>query len=83
MSDESDLRQKLQTFGNDPRYPNQNQTHRCFTSYVDYYRCVAAKGEDFAPCKEFFRTFSSLCPVSWVEKWDGQRDDGTFPAVDL
>ena len=31
-------------------------------SYVDYFKCVNAKGEDFAPCKQFFRAYHSLCP---------------------
>ncbi len=35
-------------------------------SYVDYYRCVNAKGEDFVPCKQFFRAYNSLCPNEWV-----------------
>lgn len=35
-------------------------------SYVDYYRCVNAKGEEFVPCKQFFRAYNSLCPNEWV-----------------
>lgn len=31
-------------------------------SYVDYHKCVNAKGEDYAPCKQFKRVFRSLCP---------------------
>ena len=31
-------------------------------SYVDYFRCVNAKGEDFVPCKQFARAYHSLCP---------------------
>lgn len=36
------------------------------SSYVDYYRCVNSKGEDFEPCKQFFQTYHSLCPNEWV-----------------
>lgn len=83
MSDQEDLRSKLHTFGNDARFPNQNQTHRCFQNYVDYFRCVKAKGEEFAPCQEFYRTYQALCPTTWSEKWDEQRSNGNFPAYDL
>ncbi|CDO52266.1 similar to Saccharomyces cerevisiae YLR038C COX12 Subunit VIb of cytochrome c oxidase [Geotrichum candidum] len=76
MAEESPLK----TVGFDPRYPYQNQTKHCWQSYVDYHKCVNAKGEDFAPCQVFFKAFSSLCPTFWVEKWDDQRENGNFPA---
>lgn len=83
MSSDEDLRSKLHTYQNDPRFPNQNQTHRCYQNYVDYFRCVKAKGEDFAPCKEYWRTYQALCPTPWTDKWDEQRAKGNFPAYDL
>ncbi|MCH0629634.1 cytochrome c oxidase subunit 6B [Kocuria palustris] len=70
---------KFETPQFDPRFPYQNQTKHCFQSYVDYHKCVNVKGEDFEPCQIFFKTFTSLCPVDWVEKWDDQRDAGKFP----
>ncbi|KAG8748195.1 Cytochrome c oxidase subunit 6B [Ceratobasidium sp. 428] len=33
-----------------------------YQNYVDYYKCINAKGEDFAPCKQFYRAYHSLCP---------------------
>ena len=33
-----------------------------YQNYVDYHKCVNAKGEEFAPCKQFLRTYRSLCP---------------------
>uniref|UniRef100_A0A060T4G6 Cytochrome c oxidase subunit n=1 Tax=Blastobotrys adeninivorans TaxID=409370 RepID=A0A060T4G6_BLAAD len=68
----------LRTVQADPRFPHQNQTKHCWQSYVDYHKCVKAKGEDFAPCQVFFQAYSSLCPTSWVDKWDEQRENGTF-----
>ncbi|KAH7102783.1 putative COX12-cytochrome-c oxidase, subunit VIB [Auriculariales sp. MPI-PUGE-AT-0066] len=67
----------LQTAPFDARFPNQNQTRHCWQSYVDYHKCVNAKGEDFAPCKQFKRVFKSSARVS---KWDEQREAGAFPA---
>ena len=31
-------------------------------NYVDYHKCVNAKGEEFAPCQQFKRAYRSLCP---------------------
>jgi len=38
-----------------------------------------ATGEDFAPCNYFQKVYKSMCPNAWVEKWDDQRESGTFP----
>ena len=38
------------------------------------------KGEEFEPCKFFWKNFTALCPVDWVERWDEQREKGAFPA---
>ncbi|KAI0951579.1 Cytochrome c oxidase subunit 6B, variant 2 [Taiwanofungus camphoratus] len=64
----SDLSSKyvLQTAGFDARFPNTNQTRHCFQNYTDYFKCIAAKGEEFAPCKQFKRAYNSLCPNEWV-----------------
>lgn len=29
-----------------------NQTKHCWQNYVDYHKCITAKGEDFAPCRQ-------------------------------
>lgn len=64
--------------GFDARFPNQNQTKHCWQNYVDYHKCVNAKGEDFMPCKQFYYAYRSLCPNAWLDKWDTQR--GLFPS---
>ncbi|KIM26340.1 hypothetical protein M408DRAFT_16993 [Serendipita vermifera MAFF 305830] len=70
-AEEKPVKRILQTVGFDARFPNTNQTRHCFQSYIDYHKCVNAKGEDFAPCKQFFRAYKSLCP---------KREAGKFPA---
>ncbi|KAI0059174.1 cytochrome c oxidase subunit VIb [Artomyces pyxidatus] len=87
---ESELQSKyvLQTAGFDARFPYTNQTRHCFQNYTDYFKCIAAKGEDFAPCKQFKRAYNSLCPSTFarlnsnsqISRWDEQRENGTFPA---
>ena len=52
----------------------------CWQNYVDFYRCENLKGEGYQPCAIFKRAFQAYCPNEWVEKWDGQRDEGVFPA---
>jgi cytochrome c oxidase subunit 6b len=42
----------LTAVGFDARFPNQNQTKHCWQNYVDYHKCILAKGEDFAPCRQ-------------------------------
>ncbi|KAI7907081.1 cytochrome c oxidase subunit VIb [Cokeromyces recurvatus] len=71
---------KLTTAGFDARFPNTNQTKHCWQNYVDYYKCINARGEEFAPCKQFYRAFHSLCPNEWIEKWDTQREEGRNPS---
>ncbi|PKS09692.1 hypothetical protein jhhlp_004312 [Lomentospora prolificans] len=73
--------------GVDSRFPNQNQTKHCWQNYVDYHKCIIAKGEDFAPCRQkstadatqFFHAYRSLCPSGWYQRWDEQREAGNFP----
>ncbi|KAI1351832.1 cytochrome c oxidase polypeptide vib-like protein [Xylaria sp. FL0043] len=66
--------------GVDARFPNQNQTKHCWQNYVDYHKCINAKGEDFAPCRQFYIAYRSLCPSGWYQRWDDQREAGNFPA---
>jgi cytochrome c oxidase subunit 6b len=40
------------SIGFDARFPNVNQTKHCWQNYVDYHKCINAKGEDFKPCKQ-------------------------------
>ncbi|QKX61508.1 uncharacterized protein TRUGW13939_08659 [Talaromyces rugulosus] len=65
--------------GYDARFPYQNQTKHCWQNYVDYHKCILAKGEDFRPCRQFFLAYRSMCPKSWTDRWDDQREAGNFP----
>ncbi|TDZ37827.1 Cytochrome c oxidase subunit 6B [Colletotrichum sidae] len=81
MSDDQELVTKPFKFvtGTDARYPNMNQTKHCWQNYVDYHKCINAKGEDFAPCRQFWLGYRSLCPSGWYQRWDEQREAGNFP----
>ncbi|GJC82643.1 cytochrome c oxidase subunit 6b [Colletotrichum tofieldiae] len=81
MADDQELVTKPFKFvtGTDARYPNMNQTKHCWQNYVDYHKCINAKGEDFAPCRQFWLGYRSLCPSGWYTRWDEQREAGNFP----
>ena len=32
------------------------RTKHCWQNYVDYYKCVNAKGDDFRPCRQVHST---------------------------
>ncbi|XP_044478407.1 cytochrome c oxidase subunit 6b-1-like [Mangifera indica] len=70
---------KLETAPADYRFPTTNQTRHCFTRYIEYHRCVAAKGEGATECDKFAKFYRSLCPGEWIEKWNEQRENGAFP----
>ncbi|KAL8199731.1 hypothetical protein R6Q57_013299 [Mikania cordata] len=70
---------KLETAPGDYRFPTTNQSRHCFTRYVEYHRCVAAKGEGASECNKFAKYYRSLCPGEWVDRWNEQRENGTFP----
>ncbi|KAI4337670.1 hypothetical protein L6164_016055 [Bauhinia variegata] len=70
---------KLETAPADFRFPTTNQTRHCFTRYIEYHRCVAAKGEGAPECDKFSKYYRALCPGEWIERWNEQRENGTFP----
>ncbi|XP_054788909.1 cytochrome c oxidase subunit 6b-1-like [Prosopis cineraria] len=70
---------KLETAPADFRFPTTNQTRHCFTRYVEYHRCIAAKREGAPECEKFAKYYRSLCPGEWIDRWNEQRENGTFP----
>ncbi|XP_030950059.1 cytochrome c oxidase subunit 6b-1 [Quercus lobata] len=70
---------KLETAPADFRFPTTNQTRHCFTRYIEYHRCIAAKGEGAPECDKFSKYYRALCPGEWVDRWNEQRENGTFP----
>eukprot|EP00249_Psilotum_nudum_P002682 c15805_g1_i2 orf=154-630(+) len=69
----------LKTAPMDFRFPTCNQAKHCFTRYIEYHRCVREKGEEVPECEKFARYYRSLCPGEWIERWNEQRENGTFP----
>ncbi|RWR89946.1 cytochrome c oxidase subunit 6b-1-like protein [Cinnamomum micranthum f. kanehirae] len=70
---------KIETAPADFRFPTTNQTRYCFTRYIEYHRCIAAKGDGASECQKFSKYYRSLCPGEWIDRWNEQRENGTFP----
>ncbi|BBN07172.1 cytochrome c oxidase subunit 6b [Marchantia polymorpha subsp. ruderalis] len=62
----------------DYRFPTTNQAKHCYTRYNEYHKCIAEKGEDASECTKYAKYYRSLCPGEWVEKWNEQREAGTY-----
>ena len=54
----------------------------CWQNYVDFYRCVNLRGEDYKPCQFFHKNFIAMCPEDWVDNWDEQREASFLPTSD-
>ncbi|KAK9100004.1 hypothetical protein Scep_023434 [Stephania cephalantha] len=57
---------ELKTAPADVRFPTTNQTRHCFTRYIEFHRCLAAKGEESGDCAKFAHYYRALCPGEWV-----------------
>jgi len=82
MADEVQVKAALDSYTTAPfdaRFPNTNQTKHCWQYYADYHKCINKRGEDYVPCQWFKKVYTSMCPFSWVETWDDQRESGTWP----
>lgn len=42
-------------------------------------RCKAQNGEDDEECEKYARYYRSMCPTDWVNKWNEEREAGTWP----
>jgi len=72
-------RQKMWTAPYDARFPQINQTNKCWFNYTDYHRCKNLKGEDYEPCNYLKSVYQCVCPISWTDKWDTWIEEGRFP----
>ncbi|KAL6633999.1 hypothetical protein ACP70R_026670 [Stipagrostis hirtigluma subsp. patula] len=57
---------EIKTAPADFRFPTTNQTRHCFTRYIEYHRCLNAKGDSTGDCAKFAQYYRSLCPGEWA-----------------
>ncbi|KAL9326038.1 hypothetical protein ACSQ67_006683 [Phaseolus vulgaris] len=62
---------ELKTAPADFRFPTTNQTRHCFTRYIEFHRCLAAKGDNSGECQKFAKYYRSLCPGEWESNLEG------------
>eukprot|EP00230_Micromonas_polaris_P003091 CAMPEP_0119210216 /NCGR_PEP_ID=MMETSP1327-20130426/2088_1 /TAXON_ID=38833 /ORGANISM="Micromonas pusilla, Strain RCC2306" /LENGTH=112 /DNA_ID=CAMNT_0007207205 /DNA_START=26 /DNA_END=364 /DNA_ORIENTATION=- len=70
---------KIETAPFDPRFPQTNQAKHCYTRYNEFHKCKAQNGEDDEECEKYARYYRSMCPTDWVNKWNEEREAGTWP----
>jgi cytochrome c oxidase subunit 6b len=69
---------ELRTAPLDPRFPNVNAARQCYTAYNEFYRCLAQRGEGAPECQSYARTYRSICPAEWLERWNTLREEGRW-----
>jgi len=70
---------ELKTTPFDPRFPQTNQAKHCYTRYNEFHKCQAENGEGAEECEPLAKFYRSICPTEWTEKWNEEREEGTWP----
>ncbi|CAM9403521.1 unnamed protein product [Sphacelaria rigidula] len=66
----------------DSRFPTHNQANHCWNVYNEWALCVKNEGDDESPaCTGARQKSMSICPDEWTEKWDEDREEGTFLGI--
>ena len=55
------------------------QIRHCYARYNEFHRCAAEKDPESNECRFYQKAYRSLCPSEWVEQWNEERENGTFP----
>eukprot|EP00568_Trieres_chinensis_P001696 CAMPEP_0183302296 /NCGR_PEP_ID=MMETSP0160_2-20130417/8130_1 /TAXON_ID=2839 ORGANISM="Odontella Sinensis, Strain Grunow 1884" /NCGR_SAMPLE_ID=MMETSP0160_2 /ASSEMBLY_ACC=CAM_ASM_000250 /LENGTH=106 /DNA_ID=CAMNT_0025465047 /DNA_START=107 /DNA_END=427 /DNA_ORIENTATION=+ len=76
-----DVVKSVRTTPRDPRFPSQNQANHCWNRYNEWLLCLKSTGGDEDGCKNMRQMAVSICPTIWTEKWDEEREEGTFPGI--
>ncbi|XP_022754185.1 cytochrome c oxidase subunit 6b-2-like [Durio zibethinus] len=69
---------ELKTASADFRFPTTNQTRHCLIHYIEFHRYIPSKGEESNKYEKFVKYYRSLCLDEWIERWNEQRENGTF-----
>lgn len=69
--------QAVRTTPRDERFPSTNQALNCWNRYNEWIVCTQSSDK----CKPMRQYAESICPGFWVEKWDDEREEGTFNGV--
>jgi cytochrome c oxidase subunit 6b len=71
----------VRTTPRDVRFANsQNQAAHCWNRYNEWLLCLK-QTKDEEGCKAMRQMALSICPSIWTEKWDEEREEGTFAGL--
>ena len=73
--------QSVRTTSRDSRFPAQNQAPHCWGKYNEWLLCIKSTKGDEDGCKHMRQRALSICPSIWSEKWDEEREEGTFAGI--
>mmetsp|Transcript_1912 Transcript_1912/g.3627 ORF Transcript_1912/g.3627 Transcript_1912/m.3627 type:complete len:91 (-) Transcript_1912:588-860(-) len=69
---------KLETAPVDRRVPTQNQAKACYMYYNSWHQCKYDFSDEEPQCKKLRQWAHSMCPMEWLERWEAQRENGTY-----
>ena len=78
MTDDG-IKFKFETVANDPRFPNCDQSYRCWQKYVDFHKCKQVLNDKHPACQTFLKAYQTICPDGWIERWDDNLQNGILP----
>ena len=73
----------IKTTPYDKRFPSTNQASHCWNRYNEYVMCLKKTESDEDACKPMRQLALSICPDDWWNKWDEEREEGTFSGVKM
>jgi len=76
-----ELIKSVKTTPRGPAFPAQNQAPHCYQRYNEWVLCLKNTNDDQESCKNMRQLALSICPYIWYEKWDEEREAGTFPGL--
>lgn len=53
------------------------------TLYNEWIVCLKKTSGDEELCKKKRWLAKSICPNDWMERWDDERDEGTFAGIQM
>mmetsp|Transcript_22812 Transcript_22812/g.49781 ORF Transcript_22812/g.49781 Transcript_22812/m.49781 type:complete len:114 (-) Transcript_22812:24-365(-) len=63
----------------DERFPSCNQALHCWNRYNEWVLCTQQSSEK--KCEPMLQLAYSVCPELWMEKWDEEREEGSFCGI--
>mmetsp|Transcript_8164 Transcript_8164/g.11218 ORF Transcript_8164/g.11218 Transcript_8164/m.11218 type:complete len:107 (-) Transcript_8164:464-784(-) len=81
QEDALEVVKSVRTTPRDARFPSQNQSFHCWNRYNEWLICLKQTKGDEESCQQMRQLALNICPAIWSEKWDEEREEGTFAGV--